>query len=634
MSVLREPRTLWDRLRSLVRARDGHLTRELLRTPGRFGLGQVPAPGRPRRDHGDDLRLLLDRVRPDRPPPRRRGREPHPVGRLPGEPRHGLPQGVGGAHRPGRPRPRHHPPAPRRRRRPAAGRLADRAGDDGRPVQGHPGRARRRLGRLPQHRPDRHRGDGPARARWRSSAWGWSTATATPASAWPRPSSPTSSRSGSTPRPTPTRTSRSPTASSSSARTSASRTRSCGSGVMRNRNKPEIVVIDPRRTETAASATLHLAVRPKSDLVLFYGLANLLIENGWVDRDFVDAHTSGFDDYARFVKRFGLLSVAYETGLDVRAIRNARRRCSTEKKRVSFWWTMGVNQSHQGVRTAQAIINLALLTGNIGRPGTGANSITGQCNAMGSRLFSNTTNLLGGHDFASPERPGQGRPASSTSPRTASPTEMRLGLRPDRRGHPRAARSRASGSSPPTRRTPGSTRATSASCSAGSTSSSSRTCTTRPRRRVAADLLLPAAGWGEKEGTFINSERRFGLIKKVRRAPGQALSDFHIFKLVAHAYGCGEMFDEWESPEAAFQILKRLSAGHALRHHRDRRLPRARRRRGHPVALPARLARPRPAAPAVRRRPVLPPRRPGPVRLREPPADGRGGRRRVPADCC
>src|SRR5476651_1486923 len=60
---------------------------------------------------------------------------------------------------------------------------------------------------------------------------------------------------------------------------------------------------------------------------------------------------------------------------------------------------MGVNQSHQGVRTAQAIIDLALMTGNIGRPGTGANSITGQCNAMGSRLFSNTTNLMGGHDF-------------------------------------------------------------------------------------------------------------------------------------------------------------------------------------------------------------------------------------------
>ena len=75
-----------------------------------------------------------------------------------------------------------------------------------------------------------------------------------------------------------------------------------------------------------------------------------------------------------------------------------------------------------------------------------------------------------------------------------------------------------------------------------------------------ADLVLPAAGWGEKEGVFINSERRLGLVKKVARAPGQALSDFAIFKLIADAWGCGEMFRAWRSPEAAFQILKELSA--------------------------------------------------------------------------
>ena len=71
-------------------------------------------------------------------------------------------------------------------------------------------------------------------------------------------------------------------------------------------------------------------------------------------------------------------------------------------KRVSFWWTMGVNQGHEATRTAQAVINLALMTGNIGRPGTGANSITGQCNAMGSRLYANITSLVGGHDFQNP----------------------------------------------------------------------------------------------------------------------------------------------------------------------------------------------------------------------------------------
>jgi assimilatory nitrate reductase catalytic subunit len=74
-------------------------------------------------------------------------------------------------------------------------------------------------------------------------------------------------------------------------------------------------------------------------------------------------------------------------------------------------------------------------------------------------------------------------------------------------------------------------------------------------------LVLPAAAWGEKEGTFINSERRIGLVKKVARAPGQALADFSIFRLIAQAWGCGEMFQRWTSPEEVFQILKELSRG-------------------------------------------------------------------------
>ena len=74
-----------------------------------------------------------------------------------------------------------------------------------------------------------------------------------------------------------------------------------------------------------------------------------------------------------------------------------------------------------------------------------------------------------------------------------------------------------------------------------------------------ADLVLPAAGWGEKEGTFINSERRIGVLKKVRKAPGEALSDFSIFRLIAEYWGVGKMFEKWSSHEAVFQILKRLS---------------------------------------------------------------------------
>ncbi|HEU5115224.1 MAG TPA: molybdopterin-dependent oxidoreductase, partial [Isosphaeraceae bacterium] len=328
--------------------------------------------------------------------------------------------------------------------------------------------------------------------------------------------------------------------------------------VMRNRHQPEIVVVDPRRTETACSATLHLPARPKSDLVLFYGLANLMIDRGWIDREFVEAHTSGFEEYAQFVRRFPLLSVAYETGLSPDQIQRLAQMIH-ERKRVSFWWTMGVNQSHQGVRTAQAIINLALLTGNLGRPGTGANSITGQCNAMGSRLFSNTTNLLGGHDFANPEHRSK----------VASILEIPVDRIPNHNGwsYDRILQGVRDGeirglwviATNPAHSWIDQTRFRELLDRLDFLVVQDMYHSTETAEM--ADLLLPAAGWGEKEGTFINSERRIGLLKKVKRAPGQALTDFSIFRLAAEAYGCGAMFAKWDSPEAVFQLMKRLSAG-------------------------------------------------------------------------
>lgn len=168
--------------------------------------------------------------------------------------------------------------------------------------------------------------------------------------------------------------------------------------VLRNPNRPQIIVVDPRRTETAMNATQHLALRPKSDLTLLYGVANLLVQNGWVDRAFIARSTTGFSEFAEFVRSFTPDKVAAETGLTVGQIYRFAEAIHHGKS-VSFWWTMGVNQSHEATRTAQAIINLALMTGNIGRPGTGPNSITGQCNAMGSRLYSNITGLFAGRDF-------------------------------------------------------------------------------------------------------------------------------------------------------------------------------------------------------------------------------------------
>src|SRR5690606_7312897 len=130
----------------------------------------------------------------------------------------------------------------------------------------------------------------------------------------------------------------------------------------------------------------------------FYAVAHVLIREGWTDRAYIDSHVTGYEDFATHVATYAPEDVASRCGVTPDVIASFARTIH-EGKAVSFWWTMGVNQSHEAVRTAQALINLALITGNIGRPGTGANSITGQMNAMGSRLFSNTTSLAGGRDF-------------------------------------------------------------------------------------------------------------------------------------------------------------------------------------------------------------------------------------------
>jgi len=328
--------------------------------------------------------------------------------------------------------------------------------------------------------------------------------------------------------------------------------------VLRNKKNPAILVIDPRKTETAMNATQHLALRPKSDLTLLYGLANLLAQGGWIDRPFIERHTTGFPEFATFVQQFSPERVAAETGLTQGELSRAAQTIAKGKD-VSFWWTMGVNQSHEGTRTAQAIINLALMTGNIGRPGTGANSITGQCNAMGSRLFANITGLPAGRDFLNAEHRAAvasllGIPIDRIpAKRSQSYDQILQGVAEGRiKGLWVIATNTAHSWID-------SARATRALDRLEFLVVQDMFATTETAQR--AHLFLPAAGWGEKEGTFINSERRFGFVKKVSRAPGQALSDFNIFRLVAHYWGCAEMFTQWTSPQAVFQILKKLSAG-------------------------------------------------------------------------
>jgi anaerobic selenocysteine-containing dehydrogenase len=328
--------------------------------------------------------------------------------------------------------------------------------------------------------------------------------------------------------------------------------------VCKNQNRPEIIVIDPRKTETAMAATQHLPLAPKSDLVLFYAVAHLLIARGYIDRAFIERSVNGFEEFAAFVEAFTLERAAEATRLPPAQIERLVEAIGRGKA-VSLWWTMGVNQSYEGVRLAQALINIALITGNIGRPGTGANSITGQCNAMGSRLYSNTTGLLGGRDFTNAEHRAEvaellgideGRIPTQSS--WAYDQIMEGILQGKIKGLWVVATNTAHSwiNQADAQEVLGKLEFLVVQDMYSTTETA-----------AFADLVLPAAGWGEKEGLFINSERRLGLVKKVARAPGQALADFSIIKLLAEAWGVGDMFEEWSSPEATFQILKRVSAG-------------------------------------------------------------------------
>ncbi|MGJ8640426.1 MAG: molybdopterin oxidoreductase family protein [Opitutaceae bacterium] len=328
--------------------------------------------------------------------------------------------------------------------------------------------------------------------------------------------------------------------------------------VMRNQRNPEIVVVDPRKTETAMAATEYLPIQPKSDLALFYGIAAHVVKLGKVDRAFIDAHTNDFDAFATFLEDYSLSTASEATGISIEQLEHITS-LIVSGKRVSFWWTMGVNQSYEGTRLAQSMINLALMTGNVGKVGTGANSITGQCNAMGSRLFSNTTGLLGGRNFES-EADRKHVAELLNIPVDRIPAKQSLSyyeiIDAIDRGEIKGLWLIATNT-------------------AHSWINQKRFRKVREKldflvvqdmyhtteSAEIADLVLPAAGWGEKDGVFINSERRIGITRKVRKAPGEALSDFNIFRLIAHHWGCGDLFKEWSSPEAVFRILTRLSKG-------------------------------------------------------------------------
>lgn len=161
-----------------------------------------------------------------------------------------------------------------------------------------------------------------------------------------------------------------------------------------------VIVVDPRVTKTAMIADIHLPVKPRSDIALINGLAHVLIQEKLIDSAYIDAHTTGFEEFSKHVAEFTPRRVAAITGLAEEIILRVARLYGNAKA-AFIGWTMGVNHSTQGAVTVAAINNLALITGNLGRAGAAPFSITGQCNAMGTREAGFTSSLPGYRKFDS-----------------------------------------------------------------------------------------------------------------------------------------------------------------------------------------------------------------------------------------
>ena len=320
-----------------------------------------------------------------------------------------------------------------------------------------------------------------------------------------------------------------------------------------------LIVVDPRVTKTAMLADLHLPVKPRSDLALINGLIHILIENDLIDRDYIAAHTTGFDALCESVQEYTPAHVSDITGLSVDLLYRTASLYGNARAAL-IAWTMGVNHSTKGTETVNAINNLALITGNIGRSGAAPFSITGQCNAMGTREAGFASSLPAYRKFEC-ANDREELAAIWRVPVDRIPTARGLAY-PDIIEAALDGRVRALW-----------VIATNPIVSFPNLGVLTQALETldflvvqdgfhpTPTSEI-ADLVLPAAIWGEKEGTYTNSERRVSKVNRAVDPPCEARTDFDIFLDLAKALECaGELFPEWTTPEDAFEEWKRVSAG-------------------------------------------------------------------------
>src|SRR6266481_2333393 len=301
----------------------------------------------------------------------------------------------------------------------------------------------------------------------------------------------------------------------------------------------QVVVVDPRRTATCDIADLHLAIAPGSDAYLFNGLLHYLRREDAIDLDFVEAHVEGFAVASEAARAAGSVpKVAQVCGVAESHISEFFRLFARTERVVTIF-SQGINQSSSGVDKANAIINVHLATGRIGRPGMGPFSITGQPNAMGGREVGGLANQLAAHmDFSEPAN--QDVVARFwNAPRVASAPGLKAVemFRAIAAGKIKAVWIMGTNpvvSLPDAEKV----RAALMACELVVVSD----CVQFTDTTACADILLPAAGWGEKSGTVTNSERRISRQRQFMPTIAEAMPDWWILTQVAQRMGYSAAF--------------------------------------------------------------------------------------------
>lgn len=325
------------------------------------------------------------------------------------------------------------------------------------------------------------------------------------------------------------------------------------------KRRPElkVVVVDPRRTATCEIADLHLALKPGSDAYLFNGLLNHLRREDALDWSFLEAHTEGFAAAMQAAKDSAgsIPAVASACELSEGDIAELYRWFVRTERSVTIY-SQGINQSSSGVDKVNAIINVHLATGRIGRPGMGPLSMTGQPNAMGGREVGGLANQLAAHmDIERADDRARVAKFWGSDRIAERPGLKAVDLfKAVREGRIKALWIMATNpvvSLPEADRVREALRA----CELVVVSD----CVRHTDTTVCADVLLPAAAWGEKDGTVTNSERRISRQRGFLAAPGEARPDWWIITQLARRMGHGAAFP-YRGPDEIFREHARLSA--------------------------------------------------------------------------